>query len=126
MATSKKDRGFMELAVEEMRRSRSEHAHKHDPLVGAVLVSANGRLLGKAHRGGLRVGDHAEYTLLERELGDRHLEGATLYVTLEPCTVREAPKVACAKRIVAARLKKVWVGMLDPNPDIQGHGVNHL
>jgi len=116
----------MEVALDEMRKSRSEHHDKHDPLVGAVLVSSRGDVLGTAHRGALRVGDHAEFTLLERELGAKNLEGATLYVTLEPCTVREPPKVPCANRIVAARIKRVFIGMLDPNPDIQGHGVTHL
>jgi ATP-dependent DNA helicase RecG len=116
----------MELAVEEMRKSRSEHENKYDPLVGAVLVRTDGEILGKAHRGALRVGDHAEFTLLERKFGAKDLEGGTLYVTLEPCTVREPPKVTCANRIIAARLKRVFIGMLDPNPDIEGHGVAHL
>src|SRR5438067_1191783 len=112
MAPSEVDRKFMEVAVAEMRKSRSEHQHKHDPLVGAVLVSPNGEVLGAAHRGALRVGDHAEFTLLERELGNKNVEGATLYVTLEPCTVREAPKIPCTNRIVAARIKRVFIGML--------------
>jgi ATP-dependent DNA helicase RecG len=59
-------------------------------------------------------------------LGDKDLEGATLYVTLEPCIVRQAPKKPCAEWIVAARIKKVWIGMLDPNPEIQGRGLTHL
>jgi len=76
----------METAIEQMRLSRSEHAHKHDPLVGALLVSKDGRELGKTYRGSLRVGSHAEYILIERLLKDKNLEGAALYVTLEPCT----------------------------------------
>jgi len=116
----------MEMAVEEMRLSRSEHANKQDPMVGAVLVDVKGHVLGKAHRGKLREGDHAEFTLIERLLRDRDLDGTTLYVTLEPCTTRQPPKSPCAKRVVSARIKRVFIGMLDPNPDIQGHGVNHL
>ncbi len=114
------------MAVEEMRKSRSEHTHKHDPLVGALLVSKNGRELAKTYRGSLRVGNHAEYTLIERLLGDKNLEGAALYVTLEPCTIREPPKQPCAKYVHAARIGKVWIGMLDPNPDIQGDGIKYL
>lgn len=56
-------RKFMQLAVEEMLKSRSEHHDRADPLVGAVLVSPEGEVLGTAHRGALRTGDHAEYTL---------------------------------------------------------------
>lgn len=116
----------MEMALEEMRLSRSEHANKQDPMVGAVLVDVKGHALGKAHRGKLREGDHAEFTLIERLLRDRDLDGTTLYVTLEPCTTRQPPKSPCAKRVVSARIKRVFIGMLDPNPDIQGHGVNNL
>lgn len=43
-------RKFMQLAVEEMVKSRSEHHDKADPLVGAVLVSPKGDVLGTAHR----------------------------------------------------------------------------
>ena len=85
----------MELAIEQMRQSHAEHTHKYDPLVGAVLVAANGRVLGEAHRGSLRVGDHAEYTLIERLLRDKDLKWATLYVKLEPCTVLQVPKKTC-------------------------------
>lgn len=119
-------RKFMQLAVEEMLKSRSEHHDKADPLVGAVLVSPEGDVLGTAHRGALRTGDHAEYTLIERMLQDRDLEGSSLFVTLEPCTMRGAGKTPCAKRIVMSRIGTVYVGMPDPNPNILGHGINYL
>lgn len=83
-----KDRQFMELAVKEMFESHSEHADKFDPLVGAVIVDSTGKELGRTHRGGLREGNHAEYTLLERILQSTKLDGAILYVTLEPCCTR--------------------------------------
>lgn len=119
-------REFMRLAVEEMQKSRSEHTDKSDPLVGAVLVGADGHQLGTACRGGLRIGDHAEFTLIERELRNRDLEGSTLYVTLEPCIKRTPPKHACVERIVNARVSRVVVGMTDPNPDISGRGIQFL
>lgn len=116
----------MEMAIEEMLKSRSEHTSKHDPLVGAVLVAEGGHLLGTAHRGALRIGDHAEFTLIERLCRDKNLEGSTLYVTLEPCTKREQPKTPCANRVVSARINHVFIGMLDPNPEIQGRGTTLL
>lgn len=116
----------MQMAVEEMRKSRSEHTNKHDPLVGAVLVGKDGKLLEAAHRGALRVGDHAEFTLIERYLMDKNLEGSTLYVTLEPCTRRNPPKKPCAEHVVNARVGRIFIGMTDPNPDICGRGVQHL
>ena len=73
-ATSQK-RKFMRMAIDEMLKSRSEHKHKFDPLVGAILVNRSGKIIGRAHRAGLRVDDHAEYTLLERLLANKNLEG---------------------------------------------------
>lgn len=116
----------MELAVREMLLSRSEHTAKSDPLVGAVLVDRRGKELARAHRGTLSAGDHAEFTVLERLLPDVDLEGSTAYVTLEPCTVRRAPKVSCAQRLVERRVGRVVIGMTDPNPDICGRGIQHL
>lgn len=116
----------MEIAKEEMLSSRSEHVEKTDPLVGAVLVSSDSKLLASTHRASLRKGDHAEYTLIERLLGDKSLEGSTLFVTLEPCIVRQPPKTPCAKLIVSARIARVVVGMPDPNPEITGKGIYFL
>jgi len=131
MATAKKytDRDYMKEAIEEMRLSRDDHSDKPDPMVGAVLVKKGEegkRPAAKAHRGMLRVGDHAEFTLLERLLPHEDLEGATIYVTLEPCTQRNKPKEGCAYRLGWARIEKVFIGIVDPNPDIEGHGVAHL
>lgn len=125
-STAADDKKYMQLAVDEMLKSRSEHKEKNDPLVGAVLVSKEGKLLGATHRGGLRVGNHAEFTLIERCLADTNLEGSTLYVTLEPCTQRNSPKTPCAEWIAKARIGRVVIGIPDPNPDILGRGIRYL
>ena len=126
MSTSKLDRKFMKFAIEEMLGSRSEHFNKADPLVGAVLVSAEGAVLAKAGRGSLRIGNHAEYIVIERLSGDKNLEGSTLYVTLEPCTIRGEKKKPCVEWIAEARIARVVIGMPDPNPEIHGHGITYL
>jgi len=118
----------MELAVETMRNSISEsRIDKISPYVGAVIVMPDGKV-EKAYRGELSDGDHAEYTLLERKLPSVDLTGAVLFVTLEPCApgARASHKSPCAERIVNRRIAKVWVGIADPDPDVDGKGTRYL
>lgn len=95
------------------------------PFVGAAAVKGE-EILEIAHRGELDVREHAEYTLLERKLKDIDLTGCTIYATLEPCTERGQGKIPCAKRIIDRNIAKVYIGMVDPNPDIRGHGIRML
>ena len=121
-------RKFMELAIEIMQCSKPERrTDKISPLVGAVLVMADGRVK-KACRGELGEGEHAEFTLLERKLGSDDLAGSTLYVTLEPCApgARSIHKTSCAERIISRRVAKVWVGIEDPDPLVDKRGIKHL
>jgi pyrimidine deaminase RibD-like protein len=113
------DRYFALLAIEEARKSIAEDKRPH-PKVGAVLVR-DGKILAKAHRGE-NPKSHAEYVALEDKLPNETLAGATVYTTLEPCVKRKAPKIPCAGRLIERRVARVFIGMLDPNPDIRGLG----
>lgn len=123
-------RKFMQLAVDEMNKSVAEPRadSKASPKVGAVVVTETGEVIGKAHRGELREGDHAEYTLLDRKLRDKNVTGCIMFATLEPCAdgARKPPKIECAQRIVNARIKKVYVGIEDPDPTVAGKGIKFL
>lgn len=117
---------YMELSISEMMESKSEHVDKPDPKVGAVLVDRNGAYFDKAHRGELRIGDHGEFTILERKHPGEDLSGFTLYTTLEPCVKRNLPKQGCYKRCIKARIKKVFIGHYDPDPTVAGDGCKEL
>jgi len=120
-------RQFMEMAVEEMKKSISDHDDKPDPKVGAVLVAPNGReLIDVAHRGEIRSGDHAEFILLDKKQRTLPLTNYVLYTTLEPCVERNPPKSACVERTVNARIKKVFIGIQDPHPSVAGEGIKIL
>jgi pyrimidine deaminase RibD-like protein len=117
------DRTFQLMAIDEARKSVAEDERPR-PKVGAVVVK-DGKLLSKAHRGE-NPKSHAEYVALDQKLSDELAAGATVYTTLEPCTTRKHPKIPCAQRIVDRKVARVVIGMLDPNPDIRGLGVQFL
>lgn len=117
---------YMELSILEMMESKSEHADKEDPKVGVVLVDKDGAYFDKAHRGELRIGDHGEFTILERKHLGEDLSGFTLYSTLEPCIKRNLPKRGCYKRCINARLKMVYIGHFDPDPTVASNGYKLL
>jgi diaminohydroxyphosphoribosylaminopyrimidine deaminase/5-amino-6-(5-phosphoribosylamino)uracil reductase len=92
-----------------------------NPLVGAVVVNG-GEVVGEGWHE--RRGEaHAEVNAL-RAAGERAL-GATLYVSLEPCTHHGATP-PCADAIVAAGVERVVVGVRDPNPTVSGGGIGRL
>ena len=91
-----------------------------NPMVGAVIVE-KGRVVADGHHA--RAGEpHAEVKAL-RNLGRAPAPGATLYVTLEPCstTGRTPP---CTEAIIRAGIKRVVVGASDPNPQHLGRGLD--
>jgi diaminohydroxyphosphoribosylaminopyrimidine deaminase/5-amino-6-(5-phosphoribosylamino)uracil reductase len=107
---------FMRQAIELALRGWG--ATHPNPMVGSVLVE-NGRVVAKGYhkRDG---GRHAERVVLA-SLGRRPRPGATLYVTMEPCST-QGRTGACTDAIIASGLKRVIVGAVDPNPEHSGRG----
>jgi len=113
---------LMDLAIVEARRSKPEDSRDH-PYVGAVLASENGEVLATAYRGMDGRGRHAEYNLFRQIEGNRYnLRRCTLFVTLEPCIRRGEEKIPCAVRVAMSGVGRVYIGTLDPNPQITGRG----
>lgn len=116
---SSSDEQSMDLALGEARKGLGRTAP--NPAVGCVIVSDGAVIARGWHR---RAGaDHAEVDAL-RQIGMR-APGATAYVTLEPCnhTGRTGP---CTEALIAAGVRRVVVGALDPNPRVAGGGVERL
>ncbi len=93
-----------------------------NPSVGCVVVAPSGDVLG---RGWTAPGGrpHAESVALNQ--AGLCAEGATLYVTLEPCA-HEGRGMACADAIVAAHPARVVIGLRDPDPRTSGRGIERL
>ncbi|MBV9645147.1 MAG: bifunctional diaminohydroxyphosphoribosylaminopyrimidine deaminase/5-amino-6-(5-phosphoribosylamino)uracil reductase RibD [Verrucomicrobia bacterium] len=115
------DKHYMRLALRQARRGLGKTSP--NPAVGAVLVR-DGVILGTGwhrHPGG----SHAEVDVLSALPRRELAAGATLYVTLEPCstTGRTPP---CTEAIIAAKIGRVVLGAIDVNPKHQGRGLEQL
>ena len=110
------ERDYMRLALHLARRGYGTTSP--NPMVGAVVVK-KGRVIGKGwHK---RAGEpHAEIEALQDARKHGHdPRGATLFVTLEPCSTRGRTP-PCTEAIVSAKIKRVVVGATDPNPGHRG------
>ena len=114
------DIGYMTMALELAARGRGQTSP--NPMVGAVVVDANGDVVGKGfHEAAGKP--HAEVMALNA--AGARADGATLYITLEPCNHfgRTPP---CTEAILAAGIARVVVAATDPNPDVAGGGCAYL
>lgn len=109
------DEKYMDLALELAEKGRGYV--NPNPMVGAVVIK-DGEIVGKGwHK--FYGGPHAEVYALD-EAGEK-AEGATIYVTLEPCSYfGKTPP--CAEKIKKMKIKKCVIACLDPNPIVAGRG----
>ena len=107
---------------------RGEYYVAPNPMVGAVLVDGDGRVLAEGWHERFGEG-HAEVncfkSLEKSNYRDIDLSKCTLFVSLEPCS-HYGKTPPCAKLIIEKGVGRVVVGMLDPNPLVAGRGVKML
>ncbi len=116
--TEENEKSFMRRAIELAKRG--EGKTNPNPLVGAVIVK-DGKIIGEGwHHAYGEL--HAERDALKncRERGENP-QGATIYVTLEPCC-HFGKQPPCTHALVEAGISHVFVGSRDPNPLVHGKG----
>jgi diaminohydroxyphosphoribosylaminopyrimidine deaminase/5-amino-6-(5-phosphoribosylamino)uracil reductase len=93
-----------------------------NPMVGCVIVK-NDRIIGQGFHEKFG-GPHAEPNALAS--CTQSPQGATAYVTLEPCCHLDKKNPPCVPKLIAAKIARVVIGTLDPNPKVNGNGVRQL
>lgn len=113
------DEYYMKMALKLARRGDGRTSP--NPMVGAVIVR-DGKVIGKGyHR---KFGEaHAEVNAINDVSGS--VEGATFYVTLEPCS-HHGKTSPCVDKIIEAKASRVVIGTVDPNPLVSGRGISML
>lgn len=110
---------YMKRAIELAKKGKGYT--NPNPMVGAVIVK-DGQIIGEGY--------HEKYGKFHAEVNafnncNVNSEGATMYVTLEPCA-HHGNTPPCAERIVAEKIKKVVIGLVDPNPLVNHKGIQIL
>ncbi len=115
---SQTDIHYMRSALSIARRGLGRTAP--NPTVGCVIVK-NGVVIARARTADLGR-PHAESLALEQAAQRKGVDGATLYVTLEPCT-HHGITPPCTDAIIKANIKRVVIGTLDRNPQVSGRSL---
>lgn len=110
---------YMRIAIQEAKKG--EGFTNPNPLVGAVLVK-DGKIIGKDYHH--KCGEfHAERNVILNCKED--LQGAAIYVTLEPCC-HFGKTPPCTRIIIESGITEVYIGSYDPNPKVNGGGIKQL
>lgn len=119
------DRQWMRRAIRLAMNGRGRV--EPNPMVGCVITTPDGRhVLGEGYHE--QCGrPHAEPNALAACMAAGNTPaGATVYVTLEPCCHENKKTPPCVPRLIEAKVGRVVIGCLDPNPDVNGQGVRLL
>ncbi|UCD55473.1 MAG: bifunctional diaminohydroxyphosphoribosylaminopyrimidine deaminase/5-amino-6-(5-phosphoribosylamino)uracil reductase RibD [Candidatus Omnitrophota bacterium] len=115
----KKHKQFMLRAIELARKAEG-HTFPN-PLVGALVVK-KGKIVGEGYH--KKAGSaHAEITALKK--AKKNAQSASLYINLEPCA-HYGKTPPCVNTIIKSGIKSIYVAMKDPNPLVNGKGLDKL
>ena len=120
MAITEKDREYMQLALS--LAAKGVGYTNPNPMVGAVIVKDD-QILGQGYHKCCGQG-HAEVEAF-KDAGDADVRGATIYVTLEPCS-HYGKTPPCADKIIEKGIRRAVIGAPDPNPLVSGRGIAKL
>lgn len=113
------DTMFMKKAISLAKKG--EGLVDPNPLVGAIIVKDE-RIIGKGYHEYFG-GNHAEINALENAF--ENTKDSTMYVTLEPCS-HFGKTPPCVEAIIKGGIKRVVIGLVDPNPLVSGNGIKTL
>ncbi|CAG8552691.1 5749_t:CDS:2 [Funneliformis caledonium] len=120
--TNADDLHFMKIAIEQANLSVPiETAY----CVGAALVK-NSRLLSTGYSRELEGNTHAEECALKKLSDIKEANGAIMYTTMEPCSKRLSGNKPCVERIIEAGIKKVVMGIKEPDKFVKCEGISIL
>jgi diaminohydroxyphosphoribosylaminopyrimidine deaminase/5-amino-6-(5-phosphoribosylamino)uracil reductase len=114
------DEYYMKLALSLARKGLGKTSP--NPMVGAVIVK-RGRIIGRGYHRRFG-GPHAEIEAIKAAKGN--INGSTLYVTLEPCCHTGKKTPPCLDTLLKYDLKRVVIGTIDPNLQVNGRSVKAL
>lgn len=124
MNSREDDRRFLLDAIELSRNAPSSDAAYS---VGCVIAGADDRVIATGYSRERGAQSHAEQVAIEKALEiDAILKGATLYTSLEPCSVRGSGLRACTWRIIDAHISRVVFAMREPSLFVEGRGAEVL
>ncbi len=115
-----KDEFFMRRAL--CLAKKANYKTSPNPMVGAVIVK-DGKIISEGYHKKAGM-PHAEAEAISKS--SYELKDATLYVTLEPCCHRNKKTPPCTEAILTSGIKRVVVAMRDPNPEVNGKGIEIL
>jgi diaminohydroxyphosphoribosylaminopyrimidine deaminase / 5-amino-6-(5-phosphoribosylamino)uracil reductase len=122
MGFSERDKVWMQRAIN--LAGKGTGYVSPNPLVGCVIVSSEGNIIGEGYHE--RYGKaHAEVNAVNSVRDKSELEDATVYVTMEPCS-HHGKTPPCCEMLAKTSIKRVVVAMQDPNPKVNGNGINYL